>query len=113
MLNVGDDLDSAYYIRLEPLNNRLVFDSWPRKKCPIYPYYISYTPFWLELERPVELIPGKSYKLRVFIEDTICEVYLNDEVAMSTRIYDLRDGRWGVFVKEGAAEFSDIKVSTI
>ena len=110
ILRASSDLDKGYYIRLEPLNNRLVFDSWPREKSSLYPYYVSDNPFWLELERPIKLMSDILYEIKVFIEDTICEVYLNGEVAMSTRMYNLRKGRWGVFVQEGIAEFSNLNI---
>src|SRR5262249_32208866 len=30
LLHAGEDGEAAYYIRLEPLGNRFVFDCWPR-----------------------------------------------------------------------------------
>ena len=103
MLRASEDLESAYYIRLEPGRNRLVFDSWPRKfrDCA----------YWAGTERPIALVSGKPHELRVFVDDIVCEVYADGEVAMSTRLYDLRAGRWGVFVSEGTASFDGLAIA--
>src|SRR5205823_4481046 len=45
MLRTSDDLETGYYVRVEPLRNRLVFDSWRRRGD--YPYMV-------ELERSVK-----------------------------------------------------------
>lgn len=102
MLRASEDLDSAYYIRLEPAKNRLVFDSWPR---------VGDVPHWVELERPIHLKANVPVKLKVFVDGTVCVIYADEKIAMSTRLYDLEQGDWGVFVDEGAARFSDIDVS--
>ena len=113
MLRVSGDLENAYYIRLEPGRNSLVFDAWPRKTgfqpdgdCP----------FMIELERPIELVAGKEYELKVFVDGSVCEVYLNDRIAMSARMFnaarmfDTADDIWGVFINEGSAVFKDTKL---
>ena len=120
MLRTSEDLENAYYIRLEPGRNRLVFDSWPVESTlwaqdlpvpPDLPPRRGDCPFRVELERPIDLIPGEPYELRVFVDGTVCEVYAGEKVAMSTRLYDIKDGKWGVFVKEGTASFDDVKMS--
>jgi beta-fructofuranosidase len=99
MLRVSEDLEEAYYIRLEPHRNRMVFDAWPRK---------GDVPFMVELERPLRLRPGQPIDLKVLVDGTACEVYAAGELAMSTRVYDLRTGSWGVFVQEGTARFENL-----
>jgi beta-fructofuranosidase len=96
MLRADADLEAAYYLRLEPGRNRLVFDSWPRA---------GDLPFMVELERPVPLAPGKPLKVKVLVEGTVCEVYVEDRIAMSARMYNQPQGDWGVFVSEGEADF--------
>jgi beta-fructofuranosidase len=104
MLRVSDDLDSAYYVRLEPLRNRLVFDTWPRS---------GDTPFEVGLERPLLLSPGTQVAVKVFVDDSVCVVYADNKVAMNARLYDLKHGSWGVFVKEGSARFQNLRISTL
>ncbi len=102
MLRASDDLESAYYVRLEPGRGRLVFDSWPRA---------GDLPFMVELERPVSLSPGEPVTLQVIVDGTSLVVYAADQIAMSGRLYNLPSGQWGVFVNEGAARFSDIRLA--
>ena len=101
MLRTSQDFESAYYVRLEPARNRLVFDSWPRA---------GDVPYWAELERPILLKPDAPVKLQVFLDGTVCVVYAEDKIAMSTRLYDLATGDWGVFVNEGSARFSHLSI---
>jgi beta-fructofuranosidase len=99
MLRVSDDLEKAYTIRLEPHRGRMVFDAWPRK---------GDVPFMVELERPLKLRSGQAVELKVLVDGTVCEVYAAGESAMSTRLYDLSTGRWGVFAQEGTARFENL-----
>jgi beta-fructofuranosidase len=103
MLRASEDLEEAYYIRLEPGRQRLVMDCWPRA---------GDVPFWVESERPLRLRPENPVTLKVFLDGTLCEVYADDKVAMSARLYNRFSGGWGVFVNEGAAQFRDLKLLT-
>jgi beta-fructofuranosidase len=99
ILRLQEDMDSGYYIRLEPKHNRLVFDLWPRKgDCP----------FAVELERPIRLEAGQPYNIKIVIDDTVGIVYLDEKVAMNFRLYDFPKGKWGIFVSEGTAKFDNI-----
>ena len=104
MLRASDDLESAYYIRLEPHRQRLVLDMWPRA---------GDIPHWVEIERPLSLTPDEPVHLTVFVDGTVCEVYAGDRVAMSARLYNLKAGNWGVFAQEGSATFDDISLYTL
>mgnify|MGYP000856265016 CR=1 FL=1 len=44
--------------------------------------------------------------------ETMFVTYVNDEVALTARGYDLRAGGLGLFVTEGAATFRDVRVRT-
>jgi len=63
------------------------------------------------LERPLELTAGRRVQLKVLVDGTVCEVYAANQVAMSTRLYDLRAGRWSVFVQQGSARFENLGIS--
>ncbi|MDG0809905.1 GH32 C-terminal domain-containing protein [Cohnella rhizosphaerae] len=86
LLRTDEALDCGYMIRLEPGRQRLVFDRWPRK---------GDVPFEVGLERPVALTPGVACRLDIVIDGTVCEVYVDDTVAMSARLYDHREGGMG------------------
>lgn len=103
ILRASDDLEAGYYVRLEPHMQRLVLDILPRR---------GDYPFAPELERPVDLVPGRLHRLSVLVDGSIAVVYLDDTVAMTFRMYREGAGRLGVFCQEGAAEFADVEVWT-
>ena len=100
MLHASDDGEAAYYVRLEPFRNRMVFDSWPRP---------GDRPFMVELERPVDLTSAETVELTVLIDRTVGVVYLNNRIAMSVRMYNLKGGSWGVFVDQGSGRFQTVR----
>jgi beta-fructofuranosidase len=104
MFRVSDDLEKAYYIRMEPGNNKLVFDMWPRDRSEVSQM--------VELSREVSLDPGVPQQLRVFVDGNKGVAYLNNLVAMNFRCYDLFEGNWGVFVSEGVATFTKTNIFT-
>ncbi|MNL59801.1 hypothetical protein D3C87_1835560 [compost metagenome] len=70
-------------------------------------------PYDVELERPLKLLPEQEYELKVFIDGTICEVYVGGDVAMSARMYDIQQGKLALFVSQGAAEFHRVKIEAL
>lgn len=112
ILRASADASEGYLLRIEPRRNRLVFDRWPRQRTGPAQWQISGdVPFLPELERPLRPSNGR-YDLRVVVDGTICVAYINDEVALSTRIYDRRTGGVGLFVGDGAAEFTRLSIAT-
>ena len=102
VLRVSEDLEEAYYLRLEPERRRVVFDVWPRG---------GDVPYLVGMERPIDLRPGEPVALKVLVEGTVCEVYAADRVALSLRLYDHPAGAWGAFVQDGAARFTGTRLS--
>lgn len=112
-LRASPDLEEAYYLRLELYYNRLVFDRWPRPGDQPYAVELerlleAATPGVLPPQPGGELLdqPTRLVSMQVFIEGTVCIVYVNNRLAMSTRLYQRSSGAWGVFVQEGCALFS-------
>lgn len=108
MLRTEDTLDAAYYITLEPQRNRLTFQGAIMQSEDGGKTF----PYEMELERPIQLIPDQAYEIKVFMDGSICEVYLNDEVAMSARMYNIPRGKLGLFVNQGHAQFSCVTIAT-
>ena len=102
-LRVNEDLETGYYIRLEPNRSRIVCDMWPRA---------ADKPFIVETERPLSLTPGKAVELTVILDGTLCEIYADNKIALSTRFYNFSRGDWGVFATEGAASFHNVALYT-
>ncbi len=104
LLNNSLEEDHGYGFFVEPLHNRLIFELFP-----VFPQY-SYLSVYLE--RPIHLEPGRAHRLQVIVEGDMATAYLDDEVALSTRMYDFRSGKIGVFV-QGKAAFHNIVFKTL
>ncbi len=87
MLRTTEDFEAGYYARVEPLRVRLVFDAWPRR---------GDHPFMVELECPIPLEPGKPVQITIYVDGSICEVYLDHQVAMSACMYNHPVWNWGL-----------------
>jgi beta-fructofuranosidase len=112
VLRASADASEGYLLRLEPRRNRLVFDRWPRRRTGPAQWQISGdVPFVAELERPLGPSGGR-YDLTVVVDGTCCVAYVNDEVALSARIYDHRTGGLGLFVGDGSATFTEVSIAT-
>jgi beta-fructofuranosidase len=97
LLRVGEGAETYYQVRLEPANQRVVTDRWPRAgDQPVM------------LERPLRMLPGQPVHLRAIADGTCLVVYADDVVALSCRMYDLPDGDWGLFATEGDVQFSGV-----
>ncbi|MCR2803569.1 glycoside hydrolase family 32 protein [Paenibacillus soyae] len=108
MLRAGIGLDAAYYVTLEPQRKRMTFRGpimQSEEGGKTFPYEV-------ELERPIELQPEHEYKVIIFIDGSICEVYFNGEVAMSARMYDIERGKFSLFVSQGSACFKHVRLET-
>jgi len=106
LLRASDDLESYYVVRLEPANNRIVLDRW----SPNY----SETTFndLIMLERRAVLTPDRPVKVQLLVDGTALVIYIDDQVALSGRMYDRRSGALGLFVTEGEARFEGIRMGT-
>jgi beta-fructofuranosidase len=59
---------------------------------------------------PVPIEPGKEYQLKVIIDNSVCVVYLDNQVALSARIYSLPNNYWGLFSSKKNVVFRDVKL---
>ena len=105
MFRTSRDFESGYCIRIEPQNNRLVFDKWPRERPEVTQM--------VELERPLDLSGAHAAKMTVIFDGNKGVAYVNDTIAMSFRAYDLAEGDWGFFVTDGVATFRNIEIATL
>jgi beta-fructofuranosidase len=69
-------------------------------------------PHAVELERPLKLVPGETYKVRIFVDDTVVILYVNDDVALSARAYDLRARKFGLIAADGSVTFRNTALYT-
>ncbi|MDR6508646.1 glycoside hydrolase [Arthrobacter oryzae] len=112
LLRSSADGDRSYVLRLEPKRGRMVFDRWPRDVTGDAQWQVSGDiPFEIELERPCDLGPGEHI-LEVAVDGDLCVAVLDRQVSLSTRIYDLPEGRIGVFAGEGSVSVTELEIRT-
>lgn len=112
LLRASADGDAGYVLRLEPRRGRLVLDRWPRRSTGTEQWHISGdVPYVVELERPCTLAPG-GHELDVIVDGDLCVATLDDEVVLSTRLYDRPTGRVGAFVGEGTVTVTHLTLAT-
>ncbi len=109
VLRADHGLEAGYYLRLEPRHNRFVFDRRPHHIS--IPFDETTDRAYVEapdheIERPLRSDDGKA-RVRILADGDAIVAYVND-VALSTRGYDLTGGLWGLVVAGGATRFSDI-----
>ena len=97
-IRLDDETGAHYQIRLEPLENRLVIASRPR------PHEST------RVERKVDLSGGEA-RLTVFIEDSVVVVYVNDEIALSNRLYDHKGRGLALFADHGSVNFTHVEIA--
>ncbi len=100
LLNNDLEADAGYGYFIEPLHNRVVFEQFP-----IFPQY-SFVDVYLE--RPLHLKPKQINHVSVIVQGTIAVCYINDTVALSTRMYNFNTQKVGLLV-HGKATLSNIK----
>jgi beta-fructofuranosidase len=112
LLRTSPDGDTGYMIRFEPRRGRLVFDRWPRRRTGDAQWQVSGDiPFEVELERPCDLGPGR-HTLDLIVEQDLVVASIDQQVTLSTRIYDHTSGRFGVFAGEGSITIHSLEIST-
>ena len=71
-----EDKAESYQFVFNTTENRYVFE-----KKPNWPWPANQN---IGLERPIDLIPGKKYNIRMIVDDTIATIYV-DGVALNAR----------------------------
>lgn len=97
-LRADDALTDWYMLMLEPGRGLLKFDRWLRAWD--YPW----------LERPLRLGANQAH-ITVLMADSEMVLYVDDTLALSGRMYDLRGGALMLVASEGQAEFSNCALS--
>jgi beta-fructofuranosidase len=104
VLRAEAGLEYGYHLRLESKRGRVVFDRRPHAiRIPFDPGsdrgYVDAADH--EIERPLRSDDGLA-RVRIVADGAALIVYVND-VALSTRGYDLTAGEWGVLAVGGRA----------
>ena len=96
-----EDKAEAYQFMFHIPENRYVFE-----KNPNWPWPANQN---IGLERPLKLIPGKKYNIRMIVDDTIATIYV-DGVALNARAYKKPGETLSLFASEGTLKVSNCSV---
>lgn len=58
----------------------------------------------------VPLMEATEYNVTIIIENAICVVYVNHQIALTNRIYRMSQNAWSIFSNDGDVTFSDVKL---
>lgn len=113
-LHATQGFDAAYLLRLEPARGRFVFDRRPHRVDVPFDQdsdrsYVSAPDF--EIERPLTVVDGRVH-VRVIVDGSAILAYVND-VALSTRGYDLAGGEAGFYAANGRTGFSGLRTGEV
>lgn len=100
LLRADAGVDAYYAVRFEPRFNRLAMDIQPRADNTRHTQ--------VDVERWCPVVPGEKNKLLILFEGSVLEVYVNDKVAMSARMFDRREGDFGIFTHNTSVCFEEI-----
>lgn len=101
VFGVGDEPEKAYGIRFQPEKGILRYDAAPNGNLG------SIKP---DMQVPAKVEPGKPYKFTIIVENDVAAFYLNDDVALTARIYKLPGGRWGWYSSRGKTVLEDLRM---
>ncbi len=60
---------------------------------------------------PYLFAPNTNYDIQILIENSMLLVYVNNEVALTNRVYKASNTSWGIFADNSTVTFSNIKVT--
>lgn len=103
-LNSDKDNEAAYYVGIDTVMGRMVFDRWPKRRTDY--------PFMPDTERKVHIEPDRTYRMEIVKDGPVLEVYFDGKYAMSARMDELREGSFGFATSFGEAEVEGLTCLT-
>ncbi|WP_051201308.1 glycoside hydrolase family 32 protein [Christiangramia portivictoriae] len=94
-LGGNDNPSESFRIQLEPRNNKIIAINNGNFENVVYYDFDSDTEYHFEL----------------YVEDSVAVLYLNGEVALSNRIYNIYDSAWGLYGEFGLTDFGNILIN--
>ncbi len=97
-------VDDGYVYALDASRQQFMFDRFPNDPW-------EYTNF-VGSSRYYSLKNDTVYHLEVFVEGDVCVAYVNDELALSSRMYRQGDFPLALFAMDGKVLFKNVVVTT-
>ena len=60
------------------------------------------------VEQSLDIRPGQPVECKIIVEGTILEAFFDEEISLSTRMYNHRKGQLCLFVENGQAKFDNL-----
>jgi hypothetical protein len=80
----------------------MAFDQLPRRDGTVH--------VQVDVERYCPLTVGEKNHMVIIVEGTVAEVYVNGQVAMSVRMFDHKEGYFGLYSQNTAVNFENIRL---
>jgi beta-fructofuranosidase len=103
MIGACDGYENFYSLRFVPSQNRFSLDKTVRSALT--------TSTMAYNDVPYVFTPNTTYDIQIVIENSILAVYINNEVALTSRVYKASNTNWGIFTDNSTASFYNIKVT--
>ena len=118
LMKSTDELSPSWELVFEPARGRVAISRYP---WALDPFWVSLNPTIdvppmevdgpKTIERPIKIEHNKEIDVKVFVDGSCVEAFINDQLAMSFRIYDPENGKsyynFGAFVEDGTLTLSD------
>lgn len=105
-IHVDESFAVGYYINIDFARSRMEFKSGVRmteRGGQMFPYEV-------ELERPLSSKTGECFHVDVIVSGTILEVYVDNRIALGTRMFDIKGGNFGLYASDAEANFMNIQI---
>lgn len=122
LLKSADELSPSWELIFERTRSRVSISRYP---FPLDPFWqtlnpkIEAAPMEVDgprtIERPIHIEPGKEIDVKAFVDGSFVECFVNDELALSYRVYDPTGGipfhKFGLFAEDSTVVFRDIALN--
>jgi beta-fructofuranosidase len=102
-LGACDENNNVISLRFVPSENKIRLDKTTRSSLSGSTTSYNETAFKLE--------PNVEYDVKVVIENSIVVIYVNNQVALTSRVYKAPNTSWGVFADNSTVFFKTIAVT--
>jgi beta-fructofuranosidase len=102
-LGACDQSNNVISLRFVPGENKIRLDKTTRST--LFSTTTSYN------ETSFQLEPNIDYDVKVVIENSIVVIYINNQIALSSRVYKAPNTSWGVFADNSSVVFKSITVT--
>lgn len=106
LLRVDEQGDTGYFLRFNRAGQRLEFG----KMGGYRNWYVDHMP---ELDRPLHFSAGQALRFKVLVDKTAVVAYVNDQIALSGRMYSNPFGRCGLFADGAVVNISSFQARAL